>query len=119
MVNNALRWDSCTETSLNATSLVVRDCCTGVPLHFVTNATRLVGKRGDHFTFYDLSIGKVEDKTKANKLSERLGYNDKIIGRYKGMPVTIHQVIDMPVDDMLKSMKANEDIIPFNDPPRP
>jgi len=41
------------------------------------------------------------------------------IGRYKGRPVNIHQVIDMPIDEMLNSMKAIEAIIPFNDPPRP
>jgi len=38
----ALRWDPSTETSLNATSLVVRDNCLGVPLHFVPNATSVV-----------------------------------------------------------------------------
>jgi len=40
-------------------------------------------------------------------------------GRYKGRPVTIHQMANMPVDEMLDLMKANEDIITFNDPPRP
>jgi len=35
------------------------------------------------------------------------------------MPVKIHWVTDMPVDDMLNSIKANEAIIPFNDPIRP
>jgi len=38
---------------------------------------------------------------------------------HKGRDVTIHWMIDMPVGDIFKSIKANEDIIPFNDPPRP
>jgi len=58
-------------------------------------------------------------KTKANILSEKLMSNGWATDRYKGRPVTIHQMANMPVDEMLDLMKANEDIIPFNDPPRP
>jgi len=56
---------------------------------------------------------------KTNRLSEKLVSNGLAPGKYKGRDVTIHQMIYMPVDDMLKSIKANEDIIPFNDPLRP
>jgi len=114
----ALMWDPHTQTGLNTSGLVVRDCITGAPLHFAPNATRLVRNQGCNFTFYDPCIGNSQLKTKANKLSERLANNDKIIGRYKGRSVKIHQVLGLPVDNMLKSMKAHEDIMPFNDPPR-
>jgi len=109
----ALRWDPHTD----------RTKCYqlgGERLHYKStiapNATRLVKNWGCNFTFYDPHIGNVQPKTKANKLSERLANNAKIIGSYKGRSVKIHQVIDMPVDDICKSMKAHEDIIPFNDP---
>jgi len=88
-----------------------------VPLHFAPNPTQLVRDQGDDFTFYDPRIGRVTNKT--NKLSERLVKIGHVTGQYRGRPVYIHWVIDMPVDDMLNSIKANEAIIPFNDPPRP
>jgi len=56
---------------------------------------------------------------KGNRLSEKLVSNGRAPGRYKGRLVTIHWMVDMPVDEILDSMKANEDIIPFNDPLRP
>jgi len=56
---------------------------------------------------------------KAKRLSEKLVSNGQAHGKYKGRDVTIHWVNSMPVDDLFYSMKANEDIIPFNDPPRP
>jgi len=75
---------------------------------------------GDNFTYYETNIcHRVPLKTKANRLSEKLLSNGQAPGKYKGRDVTIHQMIDMPVDDMLKSIKENEDIIPFNDPLRP
>jgi len=43
----------------------------------------------------------------------------QVTGSYKGKPVNIYQLINMPADEILNSMKAKEDIIPFNDPPRP
>jgi len=42
-------------------------------LHF----TQLVRNQGGDFTFYDPCLGQVEDKTKANKQSERLGEETK------------------------------------------
>jgi len=41
-----------------------------------------------------------------------------VLGRYKNNPIIIQKIDRMPVDDVILSMKAHEDIMPFNDPPR-
>jgi len=115
---NALKHDHHTATGIESKSLVVRDQITGVPLHFVPEATPLVRNQGRDFTFYDPRIGNVKHKTKANKLSERLAHKEYVLGRYKNNPLIIQKIDKMPVDDVILSMKAHEDIIPFNDPPR-
>jgi len=115
---NALKYDDHTATGIESKSLVVRDHITGVPLHFVPAAKSLVSNRGRDFTFYDPHIGNVQNKTKANKLSERLANEEAVLGRYKNNPVIIQKIDKMPVDDVILSIKAHEDIMPFNDPPR-
>jgi len=42
-------------------------------------------------------------KMKANRLSEKLATDGCVTGSYKGRDVKIHEVIDMPVDSMLKN----------------
>jgi len=115
---NALKYDASTVTGIESNSLVVRDQITGVPLHFVPEAKPLVRNWGHNFTFYDPRIGNVKTKTKANKLSERLANKQAVLGSYKNNPVIIQKIYKMPVDYVILSMKAHEDIMPFNDPLR-
>jgi len=42
--------------------------------------------------------------------------NEPVIGKYKGNDVRLHKIDNLPVDDIILSMKAHVDIMPFNDP---
>jgi len=48
---NALKYDHCTGTGIDSTSLVVRDQITGLPLHFLPEATPLIRNRGHDLHF--------------------------------------------------------------------
>jgi len=39
---SALKYDECTDTGLNTTSILVKDLCTGVPLHFSPSSASVV-----------------------------------------------------------------------------
>jgi len=57
-------------------------------------------------------------KTRVNKIN-KMFYNDEpVISNYKGNDVRLHKTNNLPIDDMILSMKAHENIMPLNDPPR-
>jgi len=55
---------------------------------------------------------------RVNRITKMFNCNEPVIGRYKGNEVRLHKIDNLPVDDMILSMKEHDNIIPFNDPPR-
>jgi len=45
--------------------------------------------------------------------------NQPVIGKYKGNDVRLHKIDKLSIDDIILSIEEHEDIMPFNDPPRP
>jgi len=122
----ALEYDARTATSIKPKSLVVRDLCTGVPLHFSPNPSSVVTRPGDANHFNDFTFVNIRGhhgrattiKTRVNKINKIFNNDEPVIGKYKGNDVRLHKTNNLPIDDMILSMKAHENIMPFNDTPR-
>jgi len=121
----AIKQDNDTDTGLNSAGILVRDLCTGVPLHFLPGISSAVTRprdadRFDDFTFVDTGGRQCAHKigTRITRVTEMFNRNEPVIGRYKGNEVRLHKIDNLPVDDMILSMKAHDDIMPFNNPPR-
>jgi len=121
----ALKHDDCTDTGLNPAGVLVKDLHTGVPLHFSPSTASVVTcpddvNQFDNFTFVDTGGHQHVHgiKTRVNRITKMFNRNEPVIGMYKGNEVRLHKIDNLPVDDMILSMKAHKDIMPFNDPPR-
>jgi hypothetical protein len=121
----ALKHDACTDTGLNPAGVLVKDLCTGVPLHFSPSTAGVVTHPGnanqfDNFTFVDTGGHQPAHgiKTRVNRITKMFNCNESVIGMYKGNDMILHKIDKIPVDDIILSMKAQEDIMPFNHPPR-
>jgi len=118
----ALEYDARTETGIKPKSLVVRDLCTGVPLHFSPNPSSVVTHPDDANQFDDFTFVNTRGhcghattiKTRVNRINKMFSCNEPVIGKYKGNDVRLHKTNNLPIDDIILSMKAHEDIMPFN-----
>jgi len=52
----ALKYDECTDTGLNAAGILVKDLCTGVPLHFSPNSASVVTCPDDEKLYNDFTF---------------------------------------------------------------
>jgi len=122
----SLKYDPPTDTGLNSAGILVKDLCTGVPLHFSPSSASVVTRLDNVNLYNDFTFVNAggccqrapEIKTRVNRINEMFSCNEPVIGKYKGNDVRLHKVDKLPVDDIILSMKAHEDIMPFNDPPR-
>jgi len=120
----ALKYYEWTDTGLNTAGILVKDLCTGVPLHFSPSSASVVTHPDDDnlyndFTFVNTRVhwqGAAAIKTRANRITEMFNCNEPVIGKYKGNDVRLHKIDNLPIDDIILSMKAHEDIMPFNNP---
>jgi len=122
---NALKYDAHTDTGLNSAGVLVKDLCTGVPLHFLPSTASAVthprkANQFDNFTFVNAGgRQRVHGiKTRVTRITKMFNRNEPVIGMYKGNEVRLHKIDRMPVGDVILSMKAHEDIMPFNNPMR-
>jgi len=122
----AIKHDPPTDRGQNTAGILVKDLCTGVLLHFSPSSASVVThprdeRLFDDFTFVDIRVcqqGAAAIKTRVNRINKMFNHNEPVIGKYKGNDVRLYKVDNLPVDDIILSMKAHEDIMPFNNPPR-
>jgi len=121
-----LKYDPPTDTGLNTSRFLVKDLCTRVPLHFSPSSASVVTCPHDECLFNDFTFsntrvcqrGAPTIKTRVNRINKMFNHNEPVIGKYKGNDVRLHKIDNLPIDDIILSMKEHEDIMPFNNPQR-